>query len=242
MAATSIRQLYSRQVWLSDGTDSIWNFSFTGGYIDKTHVKAKMTSPNGLTTELVPINYSTDFVGPYQLRVIPNIPAGYTFTIYRDTPKDLPIVNFQDGGRISEVSLDTNANQAVFIASETIDSLLDELYGTTLIDNEFGYKSMRHVNYTGASTVLVIDNGRAHYKTDGTAVTVPSSLKEEFLTTIINDSNSNMSVSFPSGGAILQGAADSSLYTNWILSPYSLLSITHVSPGRWFISGKAAPA
>lgn len=242
MAATTIRQLYSRHVWLSDGTDSIWNFSFTGGYIDKTHVKAKMTSPDGLTTELVPINYSTDFVGPYQLRVIPNIPAGYQFTIYRDTPKDLPIVNFQDGGRISEVSLDTNANQAVFIASETIDSVLDELFGVALIDNEFGYKSMRQSVYTGASEVLLIDNGRAHYKTDGTSVAVPSTLKAEFLATIINDSASNMNITFSGGGAILQGAADSSLYSNWVLSPYNLLSITHVSPGRWFISGKAAPA
>lgn len=241
MAATPIRQLYSRQEWLSDGTDSLWNFSFTGGYIDKTHVKAKMTSPDGLVTELVPINYSTDFVGPYQLRVIPNVPAGYQFTIYRDTPKDLPIVNFQDGGRISEVSLDTNANQAVFIASETIDSVLDELYGTTLIDNEFGYKSMRHVPYTGASTVLLIDNGRAHYKTDGTAVSVPSTLKEEFLCSIINDNASNMTITFPGGGAILQGAADSSLYSTWTLAPYNLLNITHVTTGRWFISGKAAP-
>lgn len=238
MAAISIRQLYSRQVWLSDGTDSLWNFQFTGGYIDKTHVKAKMTSPDGLTTELVPINYNADFIGPFQLRVIPNIPAGYTFTIYRDTPKDLPLVNFQDGGRISEVSLDTNANQAVFIASETIDSLLDELYGSTLIDNEFGYKSMRHQVYTGASTVLLIDNGRSHYKTDGTSVTVPDTLKTEFLTTIINDSASAMSVVFSGGGAYMQGSSDVTPYSNWSLGAYSLLSMTKVGPGRWFVSGR----
>jgi hypothetical protein len=241
MAATSIRQLYSRSVWLSDGTDSLWNFAFTGGYLDKLHVRAKMTNPETGAAELVPINYATDFVGPFQLLVVPNIPAGYEFTIYRDTPKDLPIVNFQDGGRISEVSLDTNAKQAVFIASETIDSVLDELYGVTLIDNEFGYKSMRHEPYTGASVVSLIDNGRSHYKTDATAVSVPDTLKVEFLSTIINDSVTNMNVSFPDGGAILQGSADVSLYTNWVLSPYSLLSITKVSAGRWFISGKATP-
>lgn len=242
MAAISIRQLYSRQVWLSDGTDSLWNFQFTGGYLDKTHVKAKMTSPDGLTSELVPINYGTDFIGPFQLQVVPNIPAGYQFTIYRDTPKDLPIVNFVDGGRISEISLDTNAKQAVFIASETIDSVLDELYGVTLIDNEFGYKSMRRQSYTGASSVLLIDNGRAHYKTDGTPVAVPSTLKEEFLSSIINDSASSMSITFPGGGAILQGAADSSLYSTWVLAPYNLVNITHVTAGRWFISGKVAVA
>jgi hypothetical protein len=241
MAATTIRQLYSRQVWLSDGSDSLWNFTFTGGYLDKTHVKARMTSPDGLTTEAVPINYSADFIGPYQLQVLPNVPAGWQFTIYRDTPKDLPIVNFVDGGRISEVSLDTNAKQAVFIASETIDALLDELYGVTLIDNEFGYKSLRRQLYTGASSVNVTDNGRAHYKTDGTAVSVPSTLKDEFLCTIINDSASVMSLSFPSGGAILQGSADNALHTNWTLFPRNLASITHVRPGVWFISGKVTP-
>lgn len=240
MAATSIRQLYSRQVWLSDGTDSLWNFSFTGGYIDKTHVKAKMTNPATGASELVPINYSTDFVGPYQLRIVPNIPAGYQFTIYRDTPKDLPIVNFQDGGRISEVSLDTNANQAVFIASETVDSVLDELYGVTLIDNEFGYKSMRHEAYTGASTIGVIDNGRAHRKTDGTSVTVPNTLKLEFLTTVINHSALDMPLLFTGGGAILQGSSDATVYSSWTISPYSLVSMTKVADGVWYISGKVS--
>ena len=241
MAATSIRQLYSRQVWLSDGTDTVWNFQFTGGYLDKTHVKARIVSPDGLTAESIAINYATDFIGPFQLRVVPAIPAGYQFTIYRDTPKDLPIVNFVDGGRISEISLDTNSKQAVFIASETLDALLDELFGLTLVDNEFGYKSLRHMSYTGPSSVLAIDNGRAHYKTDGTSVEVPSTLKVEFLSSIVNDSLSDMTITFPGGGAILQGAADSSVYSTWLLSPNNLLSITHVSPGKWFISGKVAP-
>lgn len=241
MAATSIRQLYSRHVWLSDGTDTLWNFQFTGGYLDKKHVKAKMTSPDGLTTELVPINYNADFIGPFQLQVIPAIPAGYQFTIYRDTPKDLPIVNFVDGGRISEISLDTNAKQAVFIASETIDALLDELYGMTLIDNEFGYKSLRHQVYTGPSTLSLMDNGRAHYKTDGTSVAVPSTLKLEFLSSIINDSASPMTITFPSGAAILQGGVDTTPSSTWVVNPYNIVSLTHIRPGVWFISGKVTP-
>lgn len=241
MAATTIRQLYSRHVWLSDGTDSLWNFNFTGGYLDKTHVKAKMTSPDGLITEALPINYSADFIGPFQLQILPVVPAGYQLTIYRDTPKDLPIVNFVDGGRISEVSLDTNAKQAVFIASETIDSVLDELFGVALVDNEFGYKSLRQQLYTGSSTMLATDNGRAHYKTDGTAVAVPSTLKVEFLSSIINNSASPMSLSFPSGGAILQGSTDTAQHTNWSIFPRNIVSLTHVSPGVWFISGKATP-
>lgn len=238
MAATPIRQLYSRQVWLSDGTDTLWNFQFTGGYLDKTHVKAKMTSPDGLTTELVPINYTADFIGPFQLQVVPAIPAGYQFTIYRDTPKGLPIVDFVDGGRISEVSLDTNSKQAIFLATDMLDALVDSFYESTLVDNEFGYKSLRQMAYTGASTVLAVDNGRSHYKTDGTDVTVPSTLRREFLSTIVNDSANLMTVTFPSGIVYMQGDG-STPYPQWILSPYSLMTITHVAPGRWFISGNA---
>jgi hypothetical protein len=241
MAITLLRQLYSRAAWLADGGTTLWNFSFTGGYLDKTHVKARIRNIVTDQSEEWAINYATDFVGPFQLRVIPAVPAGHEFTIYRDTPKDLPIHDFQDGARISERSLDDNAKQAVFISSETLDALLDELFKSTLIDNGFGFKSLRKIPYTGASSVIDLDNGRAHYKTDGTSVTVPATLREEFLTTIVNDSMGVMSVTFAEG-AILQGSADPLGYSNWTLSPRSLLSITKVAPGRWFISGNVSRA
>lgn len=237
MPSTLVKQLYSRSIWLADGVQTLWNFQFTGGYIDKTHIRALVRDPATGETEAVPFDVETALVGPFQLSITPAIPAGTEFTIARDTPKDVPIVDFQDGGRITETSLDTNAKQAVFIAAESVDAVLVEMYGT---DDDWGYKSLKQQPYSGASTVAIIDNGRSHYKTDGTAVAVPNSLKITFLTTIINDSDADMPVTFPDGEAILQGTGNSSGASSYVLGPRSLLSLTKVADGRWYISGNAS--
>lgn len=240
MASTLVRQLYSRSVWLADGATTVWNFQFTGGYIDKTHIRAFVRETGTGEYEAVPFSVETALIGPFQLSITPAIPAGTEFTILRDTPKDLPIVDFQDGGRITETSLDTNAKQAVFIAAEAVDQVLVDMYGTSAGDDDWGYKSLKQQPYSTPSSVQIIDNGRSHYKTDGTSVAVPDSLKVTFLTTIINDSDDDMTVTFPDGIAILQGTSDSVGASSYVLSPRSLLSLTKVAAGRWYISGNAS--
>lgn len=112
----------SRNHWLADGTQTIWNFTFAGGYIRREHVRAYHESPGGVITDL-PIA-DTDFIGDFQVRILPAVPAGYTFVIFRDSANGgLPLVDFQDGGRITEVSLDTVAKQSVFVATESADFL-----------------------------------------------------------------------------------------------------------------------
>lgn len=100
----------------ADGVTTTWNFNFTGGYLDPSHVKA-YTVTAGLTTFLgtVPL------AGPAQALLVPALPVGTEVHIYRDTPKDLPIVDFTDGSSLTEIALDTNAKQAVFIAAEASD-------------------------------------------------------------------------------------------------------------------------
>lgn len=237
MASTVIQQLYSRTTWLADGATTVWNFAFTGGYIDKAHITAYVKSPTTGEIEAVPFNVNVDLIGPFQLRILPAIPAGYEFTIARVTPRDLPLVDFQDGGDITEYNLDTNAKQAVFIAAESLDAVLAALLEGS-VDQDYGYKSLKHEPYTGASTLTILDNGRSHFKTDGTSVYVPSDLKVTFLTTIINHSASTMQVTFQ-GSARLQGSSDTTESSVWNLAPYSLLSLTHVEAGQWYISGKA---
>lgn len=235
--STVIQQLYSRTTWLADGATTVWNFTFTGGYIDPAHITAYVKSPTSGDIEPVPINLATDLIGPNQLRVVPAIPAGFEFTIARVTPRDVPIVNFEDGGDISEYNLDTNAKQAVFIAAESLDAVLASLL-EGLVDQDYGYKSLKQEVYTGPSSVNIIDNGRAHMKTDGTSVYVPSTLKRTFLSTIINHSDSTMRITFE-GEARMQGSSDTTPASVWDLAPRSLLQLTHVEVGEWYISGKA---
>lgn len=118
---TPINQLLSRTLYATDGSTTEWDFSFSGGYISKSHVKALIEAPSGERTEIV---VTEDMLtGPYTLRITPALATGKVLTIYRDTPKDLPLVDFTDESGFSEVSLDTSAKQAVFIAAETVDTV-----------------------------------------------------------------------------------------------------------------------
>lgn len=118
--ATNLYTLASQNWWEADGTTELWPITFAGGYIDRSHVKAWKRATLADLPTAIPITDDM-FVGDYQLRITPPIPAGWILAVYRDTPKLEPLVDFEDGSNFSEASLDTNARQAVFIAAETQD-------------------------------------------------------------------------------------------------------------------------
>lgn len=115
-----IAQLLSRTEYAGDGVTTSWEFSFSGGYLDRDHVKAYTETSTGFRTPLTIM--PGDFTGDYTLN-LGIVPVDTTLLIYRDTPKDLPLVDFVDGGRVTEASLDLIAKQAVFIAAETVDTV-----------------------------------------------------------------------------------------------------------------------
>ena len=118
---TPSRQLLSRTIYDTDGVTVNWDFSFSGGYIDRGHVKAYVDLPTGERTELTVTPGM--FIGPYQLAITPAILSGRKLTIYRDTPKGMPLVDFTDGAGFSEASMDITAKQAVFVSAESVDTL-----------------------------------------------------------------------------------------------------------------------
>ena len=118
---TPSEQLLTRTVYGTDGVTTNWDFAFSGGYLDKNHVKAYTEASTGERTEIIVTEAM--LVGPYQVRIAPALAAGLILTVYRDTPKDLPLVDFTDESGFSEIALDTNARQAVFIAAETTDTV-----------------------------------------------------------------------------------------------------------------------
>lgn len=118
---TPSEQLLSRTIYDVDGTTTVWNFSFTGGYLDPAHVKAYTELPTGVRTPIVVTPEM--LIGEFQLQIAPALPSSAgVLVIYRDTPKDLPLVDFVEGP-LSEIALDTNAKQAVFIAAEAQDTI-----------------------------------------------------------------------------------------------------------------------
>jgi len=119
-----IESYNTAQVLSCDGVQTVWNFTFNGGYISKDHVKAVYTTALGVKS-VVPVTEAM-FIGPYQLNIVPALAATGFLTIYRETPRAFPLVDFKDGARISEENLDIVARQSVFIAAELVDQVLVE--------------------------------------------------------------------------------------------------------------------
>jgi hypothetical protein len=113
--------LYATYRVPGDGTNTQFEFSFSGGYMDKTHVKAYLEDAETLARvdlEILP----SMFVGDFTIDIGVPVPVGKNIVIYRDTPKGGPLVDFTTGSRLTEANLDKVAQQAVFIGAETADA------------------------------------------------------------------------------------------------------------------------
>lgn len=224
--------LYSQNHWIADDSgQTIWNFTFSDGYIDQSYVKAY--TMDGVTkTDLTIV--PGQFTGPYQL-TITGIQPGMTLVIYRDTPKVAPLVVYSTGARFNANNLDESNRQAIHCIQE-----LADLAGVNLDLDALGFKAMQQNVYENASVVQLVDNGKSHYKSDSSNVTVPNTLPITFLTTIINDGEGVMNIAFDTANVILQGGTDTSPKTVLLLYPLNTLSIMKVRDGRFYASGKAA--
>lgn len=249
--ATLEQQLYSQNHWVDlDGVQTTWNFTFSGGYILPEHVKAYYLDQDGARVDV-----TGTLIGEFQLKVMPPVPATATrFVIYRDTPKDLPLVDFEGGAQITERNLDRSTEQAVFCAAEVLDgasvsgvqldSVLERLAaleGVGFDTSTLGYKSLKRNVYTGSSNVLSSDNGKAHYKSDHSSVTVPTGLPVEFLCTVVNNSASSMPLAFSGSTAYMQdGLATSG--TSFNVLPRGTATIWQADTNVWFLSGTVEAA
>lgn len=106
----------SINTFTGDGVTLNWEINFAGGYLSQSHVKAYTHPSPGV----YPIQ-TIVWIGPNTIQISPAVPVGVPLVVYRDTPKDQPVVDFVDGSIINEVNLDNLANQAVFIGAETAD-------------------------------------------------------------------------------------------------------------------------
>lgn len=103
-----------------DGVTTQHAFNFAGGYISRTHVKARIIAADGGITKIT----VTDgmFVGDFTLNIGVVTPIGSTLRIYRETPRAEPLANFAGGSRITEANLDLLTQQAIFGVAEAFDA------------------------------------------------------------------------------------------------------------------------
>lgn len=113
--------LYATNRTAGDGVQEQFEISFSGGYIDRDHVKAYIEDDTTLVRTAIAIT-SGMWVGPYTIDLGQSAPVGSTMVIYRDTPKDGPMVDFTNGSIITEANLDLIAKQGVFGVAEVSDA------------------------------------------------------------------------------------------------------------------------
>lgn len=87
-------------VWCSPTPGTLlWPFTFSDGYLDKRYVKVRYKGYDEVWYNVV-IDPETDFYDDNTLRISPVIPPCIMVDIYRDTPKDYPIVVYGNGGGV----------------------------------------------------------------------------------------------------------------------------------------------
>lgn len=143
---------YSVNEYPTDGTQTTFEVSFAGGYISKTYVLARYTSADGAVSYPA-FTWTNDFT----INISPALEDGGKVMVFRQTPADLPIVDFGDGAVINEEALDINARQAVHLAAETRDIVgsipsLDVLQGT---QTALAY-ALNRANHTGSQSMATV--------------------------------------------------------------------------------------
>lgn len=111
---------YSINRFPGDGTTTVWNLNFAGGYLRREHVKAYTEDAVGNTVER-----TLEFLSDNQVRVEPAAALGLTLVVYRDTPKDTPLVDFTDSSVVNEFNLDLVTQQSVFAVAEMVDRFVE---------------------------------------------------------------------------------------------------------------------
>ena len=111
---------YATNRYPGNGVTTTYEISFTGGYIDRSHVKAY--HEDDATKTRVPVAITSgQWLNDYTIQGFAPVPVGRTMVIYRDTPKQ-PLVDFVNGARFTEYNMDLVARQGLFVAMEAMDA------------------------------------------------------------------------------------------------------------------------
>lgn len=158
---------YSVNEFPGDGTTINWNIQFAGrspGYISIDHVRASVIDEDGVET---PITLSqSNFIQPTLLRIEPAVPAGSVLRVWRDTPKDEPLLDYNDGALMTERNLDTSFDQAVYAAAEMVDRAADSLedvaeFSAAVLDRLADVEDTSNTALSTSNTALSTANAAA---------------------------------------------------------------------------------
>lgn len=182
---------YSYVNYTANGSTQNYTFSF--GYIDASHIKVRLDGV--LSTAYTFLNAST-------IRFTTAPAAGVQIDIRRVTPKDVPIVDFQDGSVILEKDLDLLATFNLYVSQETDDLAAGGLFLAE--DGTFDANNIRisnvadPINNQDAATKNYVDSGMTSQLQQAAILNQDSQALLEQANTII--SSFTVSTAVPTGG------------------------------------------
>lgn len=140
MAVPDPQLRYATDVFDANGVTTDWQISFTGGYIDPSHVYAMsgVVDPDtqlltDRTSHTVQVLSEDDDAST--VRISPAVANGRTLYIYRSTPVQQMLVDYVNGSIISKTNLNLSNDQLLKIIQEMFDSLN---IATLSIDQQIG--------------------------------------------------------------------------------------------------------
>lgn len=174
---------YSMNRFQCDGSANVFSINFAGvtpGYLDRGYVKyytIKQSDGTRSDIQVVPVSaWQTN--STIKLEQSPGVPfpSGYWMVIFRDTPKDKPLVDFSDGSVINEENLDLLARQSIYVAAEMVDRF-EELLGSNqeIIDRAAEALAKANQAITDSTTAVNTANA-ASSKADGAISTANSAV------------------------------------------------------------------
>lgn len=112
----------SYTVWCSPTPGTVlWPFQFLDGYIEEAYVRVRYKDYDGKWYNVV-IDPKKNFSDANTLTITPPIPPCVMVDIYRDTPKDRPLVVYGRGGMVlTAESRNTAVRQAMHVVVELKD-------------------------------------------------------------------------------------------------------------------------
>ncbi|WAX24104.1 tail fiber protein [Xanthomonas phage P4] len=140
MAVPDPQLRYATDVFDADGVTTDWQISFTGGYINPSHVYAMsglLDEETQLLTDRTPhtVEVLSEDDDASTVRVSPAVAAGRKLYIYRSTPVQQMLVDYVNGSIISKTNLNLSNDQLLKIIQEMFDSLN---IATLSIDQQVG--------------------------------------------------------------------------------------------------------
>ena len=140
MAVPNPQLRYATDVFDANGVTTDWQISFTGGYIDPSHVYAMsgiLDEETQLLTDRTPhtVEVLAEDDDSSTVRIEPAVANGRTLYIYRSTPVQQMLVDYVNGSIISKTNLNLSNEQLLKIIQEMFDSLN---IATLSIDQQIG--------------------------------------------------------------------------------------------------------